>query len=147
MKIEELKKFYIEQMERIGGALARKFDQKTLNSWWADGVKKYGYKAKDIEYAATKLNESDDAFPILSTFIYYCSTGRRERQRAEKLKERRQEEGSKDLSMTGILAQGAKTAQGKKARAAIINTQNFLTNKIDRATWAKRQEEIEKGEG
>lgn len=145
MKIEELKKFYIKQMERIEGAINKRFDSKTYDSWWTDGVKKYGYSAQDIEYAATALCEGSDAFPILSTFIHHCGAGRRKRQEAERLLERRQENGAKDLSMTGMLDRGSKTARSEKSQAVIKNTQDYLEKKIDRATWAKRQDEIEKG--
>lgn len=145
MKIEELKKFYIKQMERIEGAKARKFDKNTLESWWADGVKKYGYAAKDIEYAATEICESSNAFPILSTFIFHCSAARRKRKQEEQLAERRQEEGAKNLSMREILDRGQ--PRSKQAQAVIDNTLAFLDGKINRITWAKNQEKIEKGKG
>lgn len=146
MKLKDLKEVYVKQMERIEGAKARKFDKQTYESWWLDGVKAYGFKAIDIEYAAGEICISSDAFPILSTFIFHCGAMRRKRRAEDRKKEQRQEEGARDLSAGGILEHGAKSAQGKKARAAIKNTQDFLEKKIDRATWAKRQDEIEKAD-
>ena len=146
MKTEELKKFYIKQMERLEGALARKFTPETYSTWWTDGVKRYGYTTKEIEYAVDKLSRSDDKFPILSTFIYYCSEGRREVKREALAKQRREEEKARDLSPEAIFDRGAKTARSPKAQAVIKNAQRFLRGEIDKKTMAKNQEEIEKGE-
>lgn len=145
MKLDELKKVYIKQMERIEGAKARKLDSKTYESWWIDGVKKYGYMAQDIEYAATEICESSDAFPILSTFIFHCSAGRRKRQQEEQLEEKRQEAKARDLSSEAIFDRGAKTARSPKAQAVIKNAQRFLKGEISRKEMAKNQDEIEKG--
>lgn len=145
MKLAELKKFYIEQMERIEGAKARKLDPKTYESWWSEGIKKYGYTAQDIEYAATEISESEDPWPILSTFIFHCSAGRRKRQQAKRLEEKRQEEKARGLSPEAIYDRGAKTARSPKAIAVIENAQRFLKGDISREEMAKNQKEIEKG--
>ena len=71
------KEFYFKQMDRMAGALARKFSDETLKSWWSDGVVKYRYERYDIEYAAGEIGRGGDKFPTLSNFIYHCGAGRR----------------------------------------------------------------------
>lgn len=138
------KEFYIKQMERIEGALARKFSTETRSAWWNGGVVKYGYEREEIEYAATQLGEGDDKFPTLSNFIYYCGAGRRKRREAERLNEQREEAKSRDLSLEGIFEQGSRKTQSPKAQAACKNIQRFLRGDISRDQMAKNQDEIEK---
>lgn len=145
MNHQDLKKFYFKQMERIEGAKAKKFFASTYESWWVDGVLKYDYHAEDIEYAANEICESSGAFPILSTFIFHCGSGRRKRRQVEQLKERRQEEGARDLSPEDMFERGLKMARSPKAIAVIKNAQRYLKGEINRDEMEKNQNKIERG--